>query len=54
LVTPAQSAPAASERQRLTALTAAIRTPILHPNVYSSGQICLGVTWMPTLGLDFS
>lgn len=40
-------------RYPLTAPTAAIRTPILHPNVYSSGQICLGVTWMPTLGLDF-
>jgi ubiquitin-protein ligase len=40
-------------RYPLTAPTAAIRTPILHPNVYSSGQICLGVAWMPTLGLDF-
>jgi ubiquitin-protein ligase len=40
-------------RYPLTAPTAAIRTPILHPNVFSSGQICLGVTWMPTLGLDF-
>jgi ubiquitin-protein ligase len=40
-------------RYPLTAPTATIRTPILHPNVYSSGQICLGVTWMPTLGLDF-
>ncbi|XUM23205.1 ubiquitin-conjugating enzyme E2 [Bradyrhizobium oligotrophicum S58] len=40
-------------RYPLVAPTAAIRTPILHPNVYSSGQICLGVAWMPTLGLDF-
>jgi hypothetical protein len=40
-------------RYPLTAPTAAIRTPILHPNVYSSGQICLGVTWIPTFGLDF-
>jgi ubiquitin-protein ligase len=40
-------------RYPLTAPTAAIRTPILHPNVWPSGQICLGVTWMPTLGLDF-
>ena len=40
-------------RYPLIAPIAAIRTPILHPNVYSSGQICLGVTWMPTLGLDF-
>jgi len=40
-------------RYPLVAPTAAVRTPILHPNVYSSGQICLGVTWMPTLGLDF-
>ncbi len=40
-------------RYPLTAPTAAIRTPIFHPNVYSSGQICLGVKWLPTLGLDF-
>jgi ubiquitin-protein ligase len=33
--------------------TASITTPILHPNVYTSGQICLGVKWLPTLGLDF-
>jgi ubiquitin-protein ligase len=32
---------------------ATIRTRILHPNVYASGQICLGVKWLPTLGLDF-
>ena len=29
-----------------------ITTPILHPNVYTSGQICLGVKWLPTHGLD--
>jgi ubiquitin-protein ligase len=29
-----------------------IRTPILHPNVYSSGRICLGMKWIPTFGLD--
>jgi ubiquitin-protein ligase len=40
-------------RYPLTAPTAAIKTPILHPNVYASGQICLGVDWLPTLGLDF-
>jgi hypothetical protein len=40
-------------RYPLTAPTAAINTPILHPNVYASGQICLGLTWLPTLGLDF-
>ncbi|WP_375688002.1 ubiquitin-conjugating enzyme E2 [Pseudooceanicola sp. LIPI14-2-Ac024] len=29
-----------------------VDTPILHPNVYASGQICLGVKWMPSQGLD--
>lgn len=29
-----------------------IKTPILHPNVYSSGQVCLGTKWLPTQGLD--
>jgi ubiquitin-protein ligase len=29
-----------------------IKTPILHPNVYSSGQVCLGAKWLPTQGLD--
>jgi ubiquitin-protein ligase len=29
-----------------------IRTPILHPNVYASGQICLGMKWLPASGLD--
>ena len=29
-----------------------IRTPILHPNVYTSGRICLGVKWIPSFGLD--
>jgi ubiquitin-protein ligase len=29
-----------------------IKTPILHPNVYTSGRICLGMKWMPTFGLD--
>jgi ubiquitin-protein ligase len=29
-----------------------VRTPILHPNVYSSGRICLGVKWIPSFGLD--
>ena len=29
-----------------------ITTPILHPNVYTSGQICLGVKWLPSHGLD--
>lgn len=27
-------------------------TPILHPNVYASGKVCLGVKWLPTSGLD--
>jgi ubiquitin-protein ligase len=29
-----------------------INTPILHPNVYSSGQVCLGRKWIATEGLD--
>lgn len=29
-----------------------IKTPILHPNVYSSGKICLGLKWLPSSGLD--
>jgi len=29
-----------------------IKTPILHPNVYASGRICLGVKWIPSFGLD--
>lgn len=26
--------------------------PVYHPNVYSSGQVCMGVKWIPTQGLD--
>jgi len=29
-----------------------INTPILHPNVYTSGRICLGMKWLPSFGLD--
>jgi ubiquitin-protein ligase len=29
-----------------------IKTPILHPNVYASGRICLGVKWISSFGLD--
>lgn len=29
-----------------------IRTPVFHPNVYSSGRVCLGIKWLPTNGLD--
>lgn len=29
-----------------------IKTPIFHPNVYSSGRICLGLQWLPTNGLE--
>lgn len=32
--------------------SATITTPIFHPNVYSSGKICLGTKWLPTQGLD--
>jgi predicted Zn finger-like uncharacterized protein len=31
---------------------ASISTPVFHPNVYSSGKICLGTKWLPTEGLD--
>lgn len=39
-------------RYPLTEPVVRISTPILHPNVYSSGQICLGMKWLPSLGLD--
>ena len=29
-----------------------ITTPIFHPNVWSTGRICLGSKWMPSMGLD--
>lgn len=29
-----------------------IATPIFHPNVYSSGKVCLGMKWLPSFGLD--
>ena len=29
-----------------------IKTPILHPNVYTTGRICLGMKWLPSFGLD--
>lgn len=29
-----------------------ITTPILHPNVYTSGRICLGLKWLPSFGMD--
>lgn len=29
-----------------------IKTPIFHPNVYSSGKVCLGMKWLPSFGLD--
>lgn len=32
--------------------SATITTPVYHPNVYSSGKICLGTKWLPTQGLD--
>lgn len=31
---------------------AIIKTPILHPNVFPSGQICLGIKWVTSFGLD--
>lgn len=32
--------------------SATIITPIYHPNVYSSGKVCLGSKWLPSQGLD--
>lgn len=32
--------------------TVTISTSILHPNVYPSGLVCLGLKWVPSLGLD--
>jgi ubiquitin-protein ligase len=29
-----------------------VKTPILHPNVYATGRICLGMKWLPSFGLD--
>lgn len=29
-----------------------VNTPIYHPNVYTSGRVCLGLKWLPTNGLD--
>jgi ubiquitin-protein ligase len=29
-----------------------VTTPIIHPNIYTSGKICLGQKWMPSFGLD--
>ena len=31
---------------------ATVSTPIWHPNVFTSGTICLGTRWLPTEGLD--
>jgi ubiquitin-protein ligase/DNA-directed RNA polymerase subunit RPC12/RpoP len=31
---------------------ATVQTPIWHPNVFTSGTICLGTRWSPTEGLD--
>lgn len=28
------------------------KTNVFHPNVYGSGQVCLGTKWMPTEGLN--
>jgi uncharacterized Zn-finger protein len=31
---------------------ATITTPILHPNVFASGLVCLGAKWLPSEGMD--
>lgn len=40
-----------SDRYPFEEPTASVVTPILHPNVFSSGRICLGKKWMPTENL---
>jgi hypothetical protein len=40
------------ERYPFLAPVATVRTPIVHPNVYASGIICLGTRWLPAEGLD--
>ena len=32
--------------------TVTIHSPIFHPNVFTSGRICLGLKWLPSFGLD--
>lgn len=39
-------------RYPFVAPVVSIKTSIIHPNVYSSGQVCLGSKWLPTHGLD--
>jgi len=41
-----------SSRYPFEAPAATITTPIFHPNVFSSGRVCLGTKWIPTQGLD--
>jgi ubiquitin-protein ligase len=31
---------------------ATITTPILHPNVFASGVVCIGTKWLPSEGID--
>lgn len=31
---------------------ASVVTPIFHPNVFSSGLVCLGAKWLPSEGMD--
>lgn len=32
--------------------TITVTSPILHPNIFTSGRVCLGVKWIPSFGLD--
>lgn len=41
-----------SARYPFQAPSAFISTPVFHPNVFASGQVCLGNQWVPTQGLD--
>lgn len=40
------------ERYPFQPPVATVRSPIVHPNVYASGVICLGTRWLPAEGLD--
>jgi hypothetical protein len=32
--------------------TATLQTPVFHPNVFESGVVCMGSTWLPSEGMD--
>lgn len=40
-------------RYPLERSTVIVKTPIFHPNIWESGEICFGTQFLPTHGLDF-